>query len=206
MRTYVLVAALAIMLCLAPAQAWLRVGIQLGAFGATTLSLATLQLAHRMEPHDPRPSAARADVFAQIGDMTMAYREYTTALEIEPRYVPALHNQANLLLQWGDYPAALASYAAVLSLRPDDHDARYGRILSALRLRTPVVAIDDAIHVLRDPGQGRLAIEAAAVLLARAEQRNVAEGLLANRHLPEEVLGRIVRCMGLKEPARGCVR
>lgn len=52
-----------------------------------------------------------------------AEKELVIALELNPNYIPALQNLANLKEECGDRPAALALYERILSLNPSHYEA-----------------------------------------------------------------------------------
>ncbi|MDE2121936.1 MAG: tetratricopeptide repeat protein, partial [Betaproteobacteria bacterium] len=70
-----------------------------------------------------------------------AERELDTALALNPRYVPALLNRANLCEDRGQRDAALAWYERLLSLDPGCHEAlaRYASLLGAASAGDPII-------------------------------------------------------------------
>jgi thioredoxin-like negative regulator of GroEL len=77
-----------------------------------------------------------------------AERELNAALALNPDYVPALLNLANLREDLGNRDAALTLYEKILALQPDCHEAlaRYASVKAVRNLKAP----------LKDPMIGRL--------------------------------------------------
>jgi Tfp pilus assembly protein PilF len=74
-----------------------------------------------------------------------AEKELATALELNPHYIPALQNLANLKEEYGDRAGALALYERILSLNPSQYEA----LARFATLKTVTVADDDLIAKLR---------------------------------------------------------
>ncbi len=103
----------------------------------------------RGEPRDERDLTARG-LARQPRDPPAALADYESALKLNPRYLAALQNKANVLAEdLGRTEEAIAALDAVLALYPDYVPARAGRGVLHARLGRREAAHADAEETLR---------------------------------------------------------
>lgn len=66
---------------------------------------------------------ARAAAYASVGQFGPALRDLARALQLEPRYFPALTQLAVMLEETGDTERALAAYRQSLEIHPNQQEA-----------------------------------------------------------------------------------
>lgn len=111
---------------------------------------ATLRLHPRADTH-----FHLATGHAQIGRVDEALAHYDAAVRLEPGYVDALNNRANIRLQKGQAAAALADYETALRFAPAHVDARLNAAVALLTLHRPAEAIAHCETAVRlRPGYG----------------------------------------------------
>jgi serine/threonine protein kinase/Tfp pilus assembly protein PilF len=128
-------------------------------------------------------------------DLPGALADFTSALELNPRSLPALQNRAHVLSRQGKNRDALKSLDALLELYPDFVPARAGRAVLSARLGNEKDAVADAEGALkRDPGAATAYQVAGAYALldkvrpgARAEALRLLAAALRNGYGHEYV-------------------
>jgi tetratricopeptide (TPR) repeat protein len=151
------------------------------------------------EPIDEEGWVARG--MARLpGDPTKALADFERALQLNPRYLPALQNRAALLADMpGRVEEAIESLDQAIAAYPDFVPARAGRGVLLARLGRRQVALDDAresllrdtrpatlyqvagIYALTSPGQANDRREALR-LLAGALAQGYGQELVAADH------------------------
>ena len=87
--------------------------------------------------------------------MSVALEAFQTALQCDPRSVPALNNAGNVLRELGEYAPAVAAYSEAIRLdsaRPESH-LNLGISLQEMgRLDESLVALREAVRLRPDYG------------------------------------------------------
>jgi tetratricopeptide (TPR) repeat protein len=110
---------------------------------------------------------------AQQGEARLAVRQYRLALRINPRYVPALYNEAVLITRH-DKPTAIFLYRQIIAIKPHSPTALLNLgLLEAPQRGLGRVAYVDLTSAIREDRALRSAVPAS--LLARLRHEEVHE-------------------------------
>lgn len=137
-------------------DSWFNLGVLRRKAGQYEAALAAYREA--LDRGVPQPEEAhlnRGVIYADhLRQDAAAERELAAALELNPRYVPALLNLANLHEDLGRRDAALATYERLLAVEPDHPEAlaRYASLKGAGSTDDPLIARLRALMAARiDP-------------------------------------------------------
>jgi eukaryotic-like serine/threonine-protein kinase len=102
----------------------------------------------RLEPTDEKSWVARG--WAKLSsDLPGALKDFEKAGELNPRYLPAMQNQAHVLGKLGRNQEAVAVLDREIEMYPDYVPARAGRGVMLARLHKRQAAQEDAMEALR---------------------------------------------------------
>ena len=113
--------------------------------------------------------AARGRIYHRLGKRDLAIRNYTAALELDPRDSYALNNRGQLHAWNNQFEAAIADLDASLALRPDNPDAYRYRGLSNLALGRYDIAA-------RDLERSGMDVSTRSMVAAQAADEAIARG------------------------------
>jgi len=81
--------------------------------------------AAKLDPKNPEPHLAAADLFEKQGDLDGAARQFQTASNLDAKSQPALSGLANVYIKQKKYPEAEAALRKALAADPLNNTARY---------------------------------------------------------------------------------
>ena len=89
-------------------------------------------------------------LFSQrTGAMDVAIADYTRAIKLDPKFLPAYHNRAHDYYGRGEYDKAIADYTEELRLNPKFAEAFHGRGWAYKKLGDNVKAEEDFLQAKR---------------------------------------------------------
>lgn len=125
-------------------------GVQYWQRGQRELAVAEFSRAARDNPRDALPHVYLSRMAREVGNMTLAGREATLAVQAEPGNAVALREMASYLLAAGNYELARRFYVRALQATPDDR-ASQGFLGCAL---IKLGRIDEGMRWANRAGQG----------------------------------------------------
>jgi predicted CXXCH cytochrome family protein len=104
------------------------------------------------------------------GQLAAAEAQYRTALQLDPLFVPAMVNLADVLRQKGNEPDSTALLRQAIATEPDNADAAHGLALALIRHRNYAEALDLLRRSVElAPGNARYAYVYAIALHSRGD-------------------------------------
>jgi tetratricopeptide (TPR) repeat protein len=130
-------------------------GIHLLDHGQTSAAEQLFQQAAVKNPRDPVAHYDLGVIFQQDGDRPGAFKEYKLAILADPRYVPALYNEA-VLQSAHNAPLAIFYYRQVIRMQPDSPTAllNLGLLQDQTRAQRHQAVADLRRAVRLDPALG----------------------------------------------------
>jgi tetratricopeptide (TPR) repeat protein len=113
----------------------------------------------------------RGWLYVYKGDLQMAEKDYTKAIENKKRYVDAYYNRGLVYVKMKRYEQAIKDFSEVIKLKPNEVDAYCNRGNANFQLGKTDLALQDYIAALKiDPKDADLFYNRAVVYLAKGQK------------------------------------